>query len=130
VFVRKALRLFSLRNLLLVATGVLVLYMGSGFVQQIGTHLQRQDELDQVEQRLEAARQEEILLQQELEYVQSAEAAEAWARENGWAREDEVPVVVVAPTADPRQQEGSDLEGDGSPRSGPDVWWDLFFGER
>jgi cell division protein FtsB len=130
VLVRKALGLFSLSNLLLIATGLVILYMGSSFVQQIGTHRQRREELDQLEQRVETARQEGILLQQELEYVQSAEAAEAWARENGWARSDEVPVVVVAPTADPYKQEGSTLEGDDSPRSGPEIWWDLFFGER
>lgn len=130
MFVRKTLRLFSLSNLLLIATGLLILYMGSSFVQQIGTHLQRQEELEQLEQRVETARQEGILLQQELEYVQSVEAAEAWARENGWARSDEVPVVVVAPAADPYQQEGANLEGEDSPRSGPEVWWDLFFGER
>lgn len=130
MFVRKALRLFSLGNLLLIATGILILYMGSSFVQQIGTHLQRQEELDQLERRLETARQEEILLHEELEYVQSAEAAEAWARENGWAKSDEVSVVIVAPPADLDQQEGGNLEGDDSPRSGPEIWWDLFFGER
>jgi cell division protein FtsB len=128
--VRKTLRLFSLGNLLLIATGALIIYMGSSFVHQIGTHLQRQDELDQLEQRLEMARQEETQLQGELEYVQSPEAAEAWARENGWAKSDEVSVVVVAPPADLAQQEGDSLQGGDGPRSGPEVWWDLFFGER
>jgi cell division protein FtsB len=130
MFVRKALRFFSLGNFLLLATVSLVIYMGSSFVQQIGTHMQRQDELDQLEQRLEAAQQEEIMLQEELQYLQSDEAAEAWARENGWAKSDEVSVVVVAPPADLSPQEGNDLEDVDTPPSVPEVWWDLFFGER
>ena len=130
MFVRKALRLFSLGNFLLIATILLILYMGSSFVHQINTYLQRRDESDQMKQRLEAAHQEEVLLQEELEYVQSAEAAEAWARENGWAKADEVAVVVVAPPAGLADQESNDLETVAPPRSPPELWWDLFFGER
>ncbi len=129
MFVRKALGLFSLGNFLLLATVLLILYMGSSFVHQIGTYLQRRDELAQMEQRLEAARQEEILLQEELEYVQSAEAAEAWARQNGWAKSDEVSVVVVAPPASLSERESNELEAVETPRSEPELWWDLFFGE-
>lgn len=127
---RKARGFFSLRNLLLVVIGVLILYMGSSFVQQAGAHLQRQEELDLLEQRLEEARQEEARLEEELQYVQSPQAAEAWARENGWARADEVSVVVVAPPADASGQQSQELEeGDGS-GSRHELWWNLFFGNR
>jgi cell division protein FtsB len=129
MFFRKALGLFSLGNILRVATVVLVLYMGSGFVKQIGTHLQVQADLEQLEQRQEAARQENALLREELEYTQSPEAVEAWARENGMARSDEVSIAIVAPPASPDRQEGDDLQGDDSAPSGPEVWWSLFFGE-
>lgn len=130
MFVRKALRLFSLGNFLLIATVLLILYMGSSFVHQINTYLQRRDELDQMKQRLEAAQEEELLLQEELEYVQSDEAAEAWARQNGWAKSDEVSVVVVAPPASLSDQPGNDLEAVAPPPSEPELWWDLFFGEH
>ena len=130
MIVKKVLGLFSLGNLLLVVTGVLVLYMGSSFVQQAGAHLQRQEELDQLDQHLASASQEEALLQEELLYVQSPEAAEAWARENGWARSDEVSVVVIAPEADAsRQQDLAPQVGD-SPEARREQWWDLFFGQR
>jgi cell division protein FtsB len=130
MFFRKAFGFFSLGNLLLVATVALVLYMGSSFVQQIGTHLQCQDDLGQVEQREEAERQEQVLLEDQLERIQRDEAVEAWARENGLVKPGEVSVVIVAPPPDLVAQEEDRLEGDGSLRSGPEVWWDLFFGER
>lgn len=127
---RKALGVFSLGNLLLVVTGVLILYMGSTFVHQAGAHLQRQEELDQLEERLERTRQEEALLEEQLQYIQSPEAAEAWARENGWAKSDEVSVVVVAPPAEASPQEGQRAAEIDSPASRRQAWWDLFFGER
>lgn len=130
MIVKKALGLFSLGNLLWVVAGVLILYMGSSFVQQAGAHLQRQEELDQLDQRLEAARREEALLEEELQYVQSPYAAEAWARENGWARSDEVSVVVVAPAADASRQEAQNPQAEDSPDALREQWWDLFFGQR
>jgi hypothetical protein len=130
MIVKKALRFFSLGNLLLVATGFLVLYMGSSFVHQAGAHLQRQEELDQLDQRLETARDEEALLERELLYVQSPEAAEAWARENGWARSDEASVVVIAPEAEAARQQEQNPQASGSPESRREQWWDLFFGQR
>ena len=130
MIVRKALGFFSAGNLLLIATGVLILYMGSSFVQEAGAHLQRQEELDQLDQRLEAARQEGALLEEQLQYVESPEAAEAWARENGLTKEGEVSVVVVAPEADAIPQEGQGVQVEESPESRREVWWDLFFGSR
>ncbi len=130
MIVRKVLRVFSLGNLLLIVTGVLILYMGSTFVQQASAHKQRQAELDQLEEGLEAARQEEALLEEQLQYIQSPEAAEAWARENGWAKTDEIAVVVVAPQAEASQQEEQHPEESDSPASRRASWWDLFFGER
>jgi cell division protein FtsL len=130
MIVKKTLGFFSLRNLLLVVTGVLVLYMGSSFVQQAGAHLQRQEELDQLDQQLAAALREEAQLEEELLYVQSPGAAEAWARENGWARSDEASVVVIAPEADASRQEEQDPRVGDSPESRRQLWWDFFFGER
>jgi len=130
MILKKGRGFISLGNLLLIATGVLILYMGSSFVQQAGTHLQRQEELDQLDDRLEAVRLEEALLEEELLYVQSPEAAEAWARENGWARSDEVSVVVVAPEGDASQREQQNPQAGDSPESRRELWWDLFFGRR
>lgn len=130
MFIRRALGIFSVGNLLVIATVALILYMGSSFVQQIDAHLQRQEELHRLEQRLEAARDEEAMLQEHLPYVQSPEAAEAWARENGWAKSNEASVVVVAPTADASQVEGKDLEAGNSSGSRRGQWWDLFFGKH
>lgn len=127
---RRARKFFSVRNVLLLVLGLLILHMGSSFVQQAGAHRQRQEDLDRLDRRLELARQEEKLLEEELEYVQSHRAAEAWARRNGWAKPDEVSVVVVAPPAVAVQQEGTDSEEGHDAGTYRELWWDLFFGRR
>jgi hypothetical protein len=127
---RKARRAWSLRHLLLIMMGAMILYLGAGFAQKVGLSLERRDDLRLLEEQIVMAQQQEAALAVELEYMQSAAAAEAWARENGWAREDEVAVVVVAPpSAAPLSSRGG-LRTGLEPSSIREQWWDLFFGRR
>jgi hypothetical protein len=125
---RRARRPWSLRHLLLILMGAMILYLGAGFAQKVGVSLERRDDLHLLEGQIARAEQQEAALAGELEYMRSASAAEAWARENGWAREDEVAVVLVAPpsSAPPSSREGmrASLES----ASIRQRWWDLFFG--
>jgi hypothetical protein len=119
----------SFRFILLVLMGLVIVYMGVGFVRQAGIRHQRQEELHRIERQLQATQQDILLLEERLVYAQSPEAVEQWARENGWAREDEVSVVVVAPPSAPLAGERG-VPGDQTPPStNRDSWWELFFGE-
>ncbi|MFN2290556.1 MAG: hypothetical protein ACK2UC_05125 [Anaerolineae bacterium] len=126
---KKARRAWSLRHLLLIMMGAMILYLGAGFAQKVGLSLERRGDLRLLEERIARAEQQEAALAIELEYTQSAASAEAWARENGWAREDEVAVVVVAPpsSASPSRQTG--MRASLEPASLRQRWWDLFFGD-
>jgi hypothetical protein len=116
------------RQILLLLMLAIVVYMGAGFVRQTGISRQRREELRALEARIAEADEDLSALQDQLEYVESPEAAEEWARDNGWAKDDEQPVVVVAPSADPAgADEAPEAEDDG--RSSGEVWWDFFFGE-
>lgn len=127
---RKAYRAWSLRHILLILMGAMILYLGAGFVQKVSVSLERRGELRLLEEQIAMAHREEASLEAELEYMRSAAAAEAWARENGWARENEVAVVVVAPpSVAPASTGGGPGTGLGS-SSIRDQWWDLFFGRR
>jgi hypothetical protein len=108
----------------------ILLYLGADFVQQANASRQRQEELDRLERRIAAARQEQESLKELLTYVQSPEAAEAWARDVGWAQPDEVSVVLVAPPADTSLDVESQEAAEAKPDSYRASWWDLFFGER
>jgi hypothetical protein len=119
-----------LRSLSLMVMAAILLYLGADFVQQANASWQRQEELDRLEWRIAAARQEQASLQELFVYVQSPEAAEAWARDMGWARPDEVSVVVVAPPADTFPDVESQEDAEKGPGSYRASWWDLFFGER
>ena len=125
---RKARRAWSLRHLLLIMMGAMILYLGAGFAQKVGLSLERRDDLRLLEGRIAKAEQQEALLAAELEYTQSAAAAEAWARENGWAREDEVAVVVVAPPSSVPPSKQAGMGASTEPESIRQRWWDLFFG--
>jgi len=122
--VRKA---FSLRQLLLILTAGVLLYVGLDFFQQASVSQQRRADLRQVELEIATAQEEKAQLEKRLDYVRSPGAAEEWARENGWARPDEVLVVVVAPPAERGHGTEGNLE-DLQPDSSRDAWWDLFFG--
>jgi cell division protein FtsB len=125
--VRKAL---SFRLFPLVIMGIVILYLGASFARQATISHQRREELRELEAEIAATETENVDLQERLEYAQSPAAAEEWARENGWAKEDEVSVVVVAPSV---QSSPSDTHGtteEPKPSSNREAWWDLFFGER
>jgi cell division protein FtsB len=114
---------------LLILAGLLVLYMLLGFGRLVRVYQQQRQELQQIEQEILLAQQEQIELEQIRQYAQSDAAAEEWARAYGLAKSGEVPVVVIAPPAGPSVPTNRNLEGTnpGAPR---DVWWDLFFGGR
>jgi cell division protein FtsB len=119
---------FPLRLVLSVLMGIALLYLGWGFVRQVGVNHQRREELRQLEQDIETAQQEVVKLEERLGSVQSPAAVEAWARENGWAKEDEVSVIVVAPPAQPPPAVEAAPPKDVETRPTREVWWDLFFG--
>jgi cell division protein FtsB len=119
---------FPERLILSILMGIALLYLGWGFVRQAGVSHQRREELRRLEQEIEAAQQEAASLQEQLGSAQSPEAAEAWARENGWAKEDEVSIVVVAPTARSLPGGAQALPEDNTPGPKREAWWNLFFG--
>jgi hypothetical protein len=110
--------------------GLVILYLGVGFVQQARVSYERREELGLIEQEIMVVQEENDGLQERLNYVRSSEAAEEWARENGWAKEDEVSVVVVAPPADSSAGVQQDTGVTPAPGSNREAWWDFFFGER
>ncbi len=117
-------------HILLILGGILILYLVANFGRQVGVSYQRRQELKQIEQEIESARQEKEALEKELIYAQSPQAAEAWAREQLWSRPDEVAVMVVAPPADASPAGPEKPAEAGGPGSIRDAWWDLFFGSR
>ncbi len=118
------------RLLALVLMGLIILYLGVGFVRQANVSHQRREELHRLERDIESIRQVNARLEGRLTYVQSPEAAEEWARQNGWAKEDEVSVVVVAPAAQASPSGGQGPAEEAAPGSIRQAWWDLLFGER
>lgn len=125
--VRKAL---SFRLFPLVIMGIVILYLGASFARQASISHQRREELRELEAEIAATERENVDLQERFEYVQSPEAAEEWARQNGWAQQDEVSVVVVAPSADSSPSDTRGTTEEPKPSSNREAWWDLFFGER
>jgi hypothetical protein len=126
---RKARRAWSLRHLLLIMMGAMILYLGAGFAQKVGLSLERRDDLRLLEGQIAQAKQQEAALSAELEYMRSSAAAEAWARENGWAREDEVAVVLVAPPSSDPLSSREGMRASLEPASIRQQWWELFFGD-
>ena len=114
---------------LLILAGLLVLYMLLGFGRLIRVYQQQRQDLQQIEQRALSAQQEQADLEESLTYAQSDAATVEWARLYGLAKPGEVPVVVIAPPADPSLPTSDKPEGanPGSPR---DAWMDLFWGTR
>lgn len=125
--VRKAL---SFRLFPLVLMGIVILYLGASFARQASISHQRREELREIEAEITAIETENVGLQERLEYVQSPEAAEEWARKNGWAKQDEVSIVVVAPSAGSSPSDMLGTQEEPKPGSNREAWWDLFFGER
>ena len=126
----KTRRVLPLRLILLILMGLVILYLGAGFVQQARVGHQRREELRLIEQEITLVQQQNAQLEQRLTYVQSPEAAQEWARENGWARQDEVSVVVVAPAGESLAEGRTSVEESRDPGSNREAWWGHFFGEE
>lgn len=123
-------RVLPLRLFLLILMGLVILYLGVGFVQQARVSYERRAELHLIEQEIVVVQEENARLQERLTHVQSSEAAEEWARENGWAKEDEVSVVVVAPAGESSAGAQQGMEVTPAPGSNREAWWNFFFGEH
>jgi len=118
-----------MRFLLFGLIGVLVVYVGTGFVRQAQVREQQRAERARIEEEILFAQQVAADLEEQLEFVESSAAVEVWALENGWARPDEMPVVLIAPPGEPSK--GSDLRAEDEIAPVPQqAWWDLFFGDR
>ena len=128
-------RLIPLNQILLILMGILVVYLMVDFGRQVGLSHQRRQELDQIEQQIQAALTERSDLEGQLAQATSSEAVEAWARRNGLTRENEVLVVFFG---GPPREPSIPLLAQGSPFARPEAlpaspreaWWDLFFGTR
>jgi hypothetical protein len=122
-----ARRLLPIHQVLLIPVGLLLIYELVTFGQEIRLSQQRRQELQQIEQKITLAQQDQARLDQLHSYAQSDAAAEEWARENGMAMTGEVPVILLAPSVEPTQQSNQE-----PPSTGPDMprdqWWDLLFG--
>jgi cell division protein FtsB len=127
---RKLRSVFPASQLVLILMAILVAYLAFDFGRQVISSQQVQKELHQIEGQIGATLEQQEGLKKQLEYSQSDAAAEAWARQQGWVKENEVPVVIVAPTSASGEVaptgEGSSSGSD----SALDAWWDLFFGSR
>lgn len=128
---RKALTAQSLTWLLLIPVALLILYLVVDFGQQVIIFHRQNLDLQSLDERIAAAKEEQALLEDALAYAESDAAAEKWARALGWSREDEQPVVLVG--ADLMDSPGEEARSDG-PTAGPatpqEAWWDLFFARR
>jgi cell division protein FtsB len=123
-------RALPINQFFLLFVAILLLYLVADFGRQVIVHYQRQEELRQLQARVESAKDQTRLLESWLAYMQSPQAAAAWAREQGWTKPDEVPVVIVAPPAGlaAGSTVGSEAEiGSTAPR---EAWQELFFGEQ
>jgi cell division protein FtsB len=127
---RKIRRILPINQFLLLLMGLLILYLVADFGRQVVVSYQRQEDLRQIERKIESAQEETRQLEAWLAYVRSPQAAEAWAREQGWARPDEVPVVVIAPPVASSPGTDQDAQENLGSLSHRDAWWALFFGER
>ena len=127
---RKVRFALPVSQIVVILMAALVLYLAVDFGRQVILNSLRQDDLQQVKDDVAAALQKKQDLEKRLEYVHSPQAAEEWARSVGWVTANEVPVMLVGPTAVPVDA-GS--EGTLSP-SDQDAnrtrWWKYFFGER
>lgn len=129
MFNRKIRQNLWINRFLLILSGFLAIYMLIGFGRLFRVYQHQRQELEQIEQKIQMAREEQTKLRRLLDYAQSDAAAEEWARENGMAKPGEIPVVIIAPPVDLEPQESQRISGgtSGPPR---EMWWELFFGKR
>jgi cell division protein FtsL len=127
---RKAHTIPLVNQLLLVLMGVVLLYLVVSFIRQVGLSYQQREELEMIQQRIDAAIEEKAKLEVALEYARSEAAVAKWGRRHNMIQEGEVLLVPVGdivetvPEAEASQEEGVEPS---SPRY---AWWDLFFGRR
>ena len=112
----------------LILMGIVLLYLVVSFGRQVAVSYQRGQELAQIREKVNLAKEQNQELHSNLDYALSDPAAEAWAREQGWAKTDEVPVIVVAPST--AKTPSSESPAQESPDSYRQAWWELFFGTR
>lgn len=129
MFNRKIRQNIWISRILLILSGFLAVYMLVGFGRLFRVYQHQRRELEQIEQKIQAAREEQTQLQSLLEYAQSDAAAEEWARQNGMAKSGEIPVVIIAPSVDLEPQQSQRMPG-GVPASPREMWWELFFGKH
>jgi cell division protein FtsB len=124
--VRRAL---PINQLLLLVMSFLILYLVVDFGRQVVSSRHRREELQQIEQSIQAAQQKTEQLKDRLLYAQSPQAAEEWAREQGWAKKGEVPVVIIAPASSETPAAGAVPQANPVTSNPRQAWWDLFFAE-
>jgi len=117
-----------LGQLLLILMGIILLYLIVSFGRQVAVSFQRGQELDQIQEKVSLAEEQNQELHDYSGYANSDPAAEAWAREQGWAKPGEVPVIIVAPSA--VEAPATESQPQESPASYRQAWWELFFGTR
>lgn len=118
----------NLSHLLMVIAAILAIYLLVGFGRQIDTYRQRKEELATLDRDIDTALQEQAQLDNQIRYAQSDQAAEEWGRLNGMAKPGEVPVVIVAPSAESSAPGARDGRQNADMLSLRETWWDLFFG--
>lgn len=119
-----------INQLLLILMVIMLVYLVVSFARQVGISYQRSEELDRIEQEIDAATEEYARLQQRLDYVRSPEALERWARRHGWTKPNEVLVVPVGGQAESPSAAQAPAETRNKLDSPRNAWWDLFFGTR
>ncbi|MCS7219901.1 MAG: septum formation initiator family protein [Anaerolineae bacterium] len=112
---------------MILATIVLLVVLGIGYMQRVAASQAVQAELEQWQQRVKEARLQRERLEKELSYAQTDLYVDERARTAfGWVRPGDVPVEVIVESPEPFKQEPQRAEP--SLTSHWRQWWELFFG--
>ncbi|MCD6291569.1 MAG: septum formation initiator family protein [Anaerolineae bacterium] len=112
---------------MILATIVLLVLLGVGYVERFTQNVSAQAELKQWERKVAEARQRRAFLKEQLDYVQGDDYSDQQAREVlKWVKPGDTPVEVVpvevrqnAPQDGGRREMGQPFWRE---------WWNLFFG--
>ncbi len=112
---------------MILATIVLLVVLGIGYVRRVTASQAVQAELEQWQQRVKEAQWQRERLEKELAYVKTDLYVDERARTAfGWVKPGDVPVEVIVENPEPpkREQQRAAQPMESHWRQ----WWDLFFG--
>jgi len=119
--------LLGMSQWMILATIVLLMVLGVGYVRRVTISQAAQAELEEWQQRVQEARLQRERLEKELAYAKTDLYIDERARVVfGWVKPGDVPVEVIVEDSKPSRQEQQQI--DQVMRSHWHQWWELFFG--